>query len=64
MRVDAGGGVPTVFWTTSGNYAGIIVRSSDPSTVSVPITGGVYNIMAGIPVGTEAQRVTVHTSMK
>jgi hypothetical protein len=64
MRADAGGVVPTVFWTTTGNYAGIIVRSGDPSTVSVPITGGVYNIMAGIPVGTAAQRVTVHTSMK
>jgi hypothetical protein len=64
MRADAGAVVPTVFWTTTGNYAGAIVRSSDPSTVSIPITGGVYSIMAGIPVGTAAQRVTVHTSMK
>jgi len=64
MRADAGGVVPTVFWTTSGNYAGAIVRSSDPSTVSIPISGGVYNIMAGIPVGAPAQRVTVQTSMK
>ena len=56
--------VPTVFWTTSGNYAGAIVRSSDPSTVSIPISGGVYNIMAGVPAGGPAQRVTVQTSMK
>src|SRR5687767_5095588 len=64
MRADAGGGVPTVFWTTTGNYAGIIVRSSDPSVVSIPIRGGVYGIMAGIPVGVPAQQVTVHTSME
>jgi hypothetical protein len=64
MRADAGGVAPTVFWTTSGNYADIIVRSSDPSVVSIPIRGGVYRIMAGIPVGAPAQRVTVNTSMR
>ena len=64
MRTDAGGIMPTVFWTTSGNYTGPIVRSNDPATATIPISGGVYNIMAGIPVGAPTQRVTVNTSMR
>jgi hypothetical protein len=64
MHTDAGGLVPTVFWTTSGNYSGPIVRSSDPAAAFIPISGGVYNIMAGIAVGAPSQLVTVSTSMR
>ena len=64
IRGSAGGVLPTVFWTTTGNYAGPITRSPDSSTVPIQIRGGTYGILAGIPAGSAPQRLTVHTSMK
>ena len=64
IRGGTGGVVPTVFWTTSGNYAGPIIRSPDVSTAPIQIRGGTYGILAGIPAGSAPQRLTVHTSMK
>ena len=64
IRGSAGGVVPTVFWTTTGNYVGPITRSPDVSTVPIQIRGGTYGILAGIPAGSAPQRLTVHTSMK
>ena len=64
IRSGAGGAVPTVFWTTSGNYIGPITRSPDISTAPIQIRGGTYGILAGIPAGSAPQRLTVHTSMK
>ena len=64
IRPEAAGATsPTVFWLTTGNYAGLITRPT-PSTASIPIRGGVYTILAGIPVGSPSQRLTVFTSMK
>jgi len=64
LRGSVGGVVPTVFWTTSGNYTGPITRSPDVSTVPIQIRGGTYGILAGIPAGSAPQRLAVHTSMK
>ena len=64
VRGSVGGVVPTVFWTTSGNYTGPITRSPDVSTVPIQIRGGTYGILAGIPAGSAPQRLIVHTSMK
>jgi hypothetical protein len=64
-NADSGGVPPSVFWTTSGNYAGPIVRlSTEPWVVSIPIRGGTYGVMAGIPVGTGTQRVVLSTSVR
>jgi hypothetical protein len=64
IRGSVGGVVPTVFWTTSGNYFGPIIRSPDISTALIQIRGGTYGILAGIPAASAPQRLTLRTSMK
>lgn len=63
VRDAAGSVVPLVFWATTGNYAGIPVRSG-PSTVSIPVRGGTYKIFVGIPDGTATARFDVVTSLR
>jgi hypothetical protein len=64
-NADSGGFPPSIFWTTSGNYAGPIVRlSTEPWIVSIPIRGGTYTVMAGVPDGQGTQRITLSTSVR
>ena len=60
---EGAGAVPTVFWATTGAYAGPITRPG-PGTVSIPVRGGTYQIFVGIPEGTASQRVEVLTSLR
>jgi hypothetical protein len=54
---------PSLFWYTSGNYAGLITRPA-PGTVAMPVRGGTYRILVAIPDGAPAQRFTVTTALR
>jgi len=60
---DAGGVAPSIFWATSGNYAGLPTRQG-PGVVSIPASGGTYFVFVGLPDGTPSQRVDVLTSLR
>lgn len=62
VRAVGGSIAPLVFWATTGNYAGLITRPG-PSTVSIPVRGGTYRILVGIPEGTPTQPFDVVTSL-
>ena len=52
-----------IFWATTGNYAGIPARVG-PSTVSIPVRGGTYQIFVGIPDGTAPERFDVVSALR
>lgn len=63
VRAAADGSVvPLIFWATTGNYAGIPARIG-PSTVSIPVRGGAYQIFVGIPDGTATKRFDVVSAL-
>jgi hypothetical protein len=62
-RAVSGGVVPSVYWYTTGNYAGFIERPG-PGIVSIPVRGGVYRILVGLPEGAATQQFNVTTSLR
>ena len=67
LQVEAqavsGAAVPSMFWYTTGNYAGLITRPG-PGIVSIPARGGAYRILVGLPEGATPQQFNVMTSLR
>ena len=62
-RPTAGGQPPSILWYTSGNYAGLITRPA-PGTVAIPVRGGTYRVLIGVPDGAPSQRFNVTTALR
>lgn len=62
-RTPAGEPAALVFWYTTGNYSGFITRPA-PGTVAIPVGGGTYRILVGIPEGAPTQQFNVTTSLR
>jgi len=62
-RPTSVGPAPSMFWYTSGNYAGFITRPA-PGTVSIPVRGGTYRVLVAIPEGAAWQEFTVITALR
>jgi hypothetical protein len=62
-RAAAGGPAPSIFWYTSGNYAGLITRPA-PGAVAIPVRGGTYRILVAVPEGAPSQHFTVTTALR
>lgn len=62
-RAVSGPTVPFMLWYTTGNYGGFITRPG-PGLVSIPVRGGTYRIMVGLPDGSPAQQIDVTTSLR
>jgi hypothetical protein len=62
-RATPDGPAPTMYWYTTGNYAGFNMRTG-PGAVSLPVRGGTYRILVGLPDGSSSQRFTVTTSLR
>jgi hypothetical protein len=58
-----GGSVPVIYWATTGDYAGLPVRTA-PGAVSIPVRGGTYQIFIGMPAGAAPQRFEVSTELR
>lgn len=59
----ADGAVPSIFWYTSGNYTGRITRPR-PGAVTIPVGGGTYRVLVGVPEGAPSQQFKVTTSLR
>jgi hypothetical protein len=62
-RPIAEGPAPTMFWHTTGNYAGLITRPA-PGTVAIPAKGGGYVVLVGIAEGGPAQQFNVTATLQ
>jgi hypothetical protein len=62
-RPAAGGLAPSIFWYTSGNYAGFITRPS-PGAVAIPVRGGTYRVLVAVPEGSPSQQFNVTTTLR
>jgi hypothetical protein len=62
-RPAAGGPAPSMFWYTSGNYAGFITRPA-PGTVAIPVRGGTYRVLVAVPEGSPSQQFNVTTTLR
>jgi hypothetical protein len=62
-RPSAGGPAPSIFWYTSGNYAGLITRPA-PGAVALPVRGGLYRVLIAVPEGTPPQQFNVTTTLR
>ena len=62
-RPVAGGPAPSIFWYTTGNYAGIITRPP-PGTVTIPVRGGTYRVLVAVPEGAPSQQFNVTTTLR
>ena len=62
-RPIAGGPAPTIFWYTTGNYAGLITRPA-PGAVAIPVRGGTYRVLVGVPEGAPSQQFNVTTTLR
>jgi hypothetical protein len=62
-RQTAGGPAPSIFWYTTGNYAGLITRPA-PGTIAIPVRGGTYRILVGVPDGAPSQQFNVTTTLR
>ena len=62
-RPASAGPFPSIFWYTTGNYAGFITRPG-PGKVSIPVRGGTYRILVALPEGAATQQFTVTTSLR
>ena len=59
----AGSPAPSIFWYTSGNYAGFITRPS-PGAVAIPVRGGTYRVLVAVPEGSPSQQFNVTTTLR
>lgn len=62
-RPAAGGPAPSIFWYTTGNYAGLITRPA-PGAVAIPVRGGTYRVLVAIPEGAPSQQFNVTTTLR
>lgn len=62
-RPAAGGPAPSIFWYTTGNYAGFITRPA-PGIVAIPVRGGTYRVLVAIPEGAPSQQFNVTTTLR
>lgn len=62
-RPTAGGPAPTIFWYTTGNYAGLITRPA-PGTAAIPVRGGRYRVLIAVPEGAPPQQFNVTTTLR
>lgn len=62
-RAVSGSVVPSMYWYTTGNYAGFIERPG-PGVLSIPVRAGTYRILIGLPEGSAAQQFNVTTSLR
>ena len=62
-RPAAGGPAPTIYWYTTGNYAGFITRPA-PGAVAIPVRGGTYRVLVAIPEGAPLQKFNVTTTLR
>ena len=62
-RPAAGGPAPSIFWYTSGNYAGFITRPA-PGAVAIPVRGGTYRVLVAVPEGAPSQQFNVTTTLR
>ena len=62
-RPVAEGPSPLVFWYTTGNYGGLITRPA-PGSVAIPVRGGTYRVLVGIPEGSPPQQFRVTTRLQ
>jgi hypothetical protein len=57
------GPAPSIFWYTTGNYAGPITRPTS-GVVSIPAAGGTYRILVAVPDGAPLRQFTVATTLR
>lgn len=62
-RAADGGSAPTMFWATTGEYAGV-PQQTGPGVVSIPVRGGTYRVFVGTPAGLASRRFDVVTSLR
>lgn len=62
-RPAAGGPAPSIYWYTTGNYAGLITRPAQ-GAVAIPVRGGTYRVMVAVPDGAPSQQFNVTTSLR
>ena len=62
-RPAAGGPAPSIFWYTTGNYAGFITRPA-PGAVAIPVRGGTYRVLVAVPEGAPSQQFNVTTTLR
>jgi hypothetical protein len=62
-RPQDDGPAPSIFWYTTGNYAGLITRPA-PGAAAIPVRGGSYRVLVGVPEGAPPQRFTVTTTLR
>ena len=62
-RPAAGGPPPSIFWYTTGNYAGFITRPA-PGAVAIPVRGGTYRVLVAVPEGAPSQQFDVTTTLR
>jgi hypothetical protein len=62
-RPAAGNPAPSIFWYTSGNYAGRITQPA-PGAVAIPVRGGTYRVLVAIPEGAPSQQFNVTTTLR
>lgn len=58
-----GGPAPSIFWYTTGNYAGFITRPA-PGAVAIPVRGGTYRVLVAVPEGAPSQQFSVATTLR
>jgi hypothetical protein len=61
-RPAPGAPAPTIFWYTTGNYAGLITRPA-PGAVAIPARGGTYRVLVAVPEG-ESGQFNVTTTLR
>ena len=59
----SGGVVPSMYWYTTGNYAGAVTRPR-PGMVSIPARGGTYRVLVALPEGAAPHQFNVTTSLR
>jgi hypothetical protein len=62
-RPTAGEPAPSIFWYTTGNYAGFITRPA-PGAVAIPVRGGTYRVLVAVPEGAPSQQFNVTTTLR
>jgi hypothetical protein len=62
-RASTEGSTPTIFWYTSGNYAGRITRPA-PGAITMPVRGGTYRVLVAVPEGAPPQQFNVTTTLR
>ena len=62
-RGAAGGSAPSIFWYTTGNYAGLITRPAS-GAVAIPVRGGTYRVLVAVRGGAPSEQFNVTTTLR